>query len=194
MKARWKLLGLASAAGVAATGAVVARKTRIQSDYEPDEIRGKLRSRLAEAPHGGDGTAPAARRGHPPGGGGDGARRPRSRGRVMLRLVLAACAAALLVAPAAHADPVALLDAPGAQDIALAGSTVIEPPTGARGRLTVDAVGIHGGTPRRLLTASGPGKGWGASAFVSASPTRVAVQVFYDRPDVVRGDKLQWRL
>ena len=54
MKARWKLLGLAGAAGVAATGAVVARKTRIQSDYEPDEIRDKLRSRLADASHDGD--------------------------------------------------------------------------------------------------------------------------------------------
>jgi hypothetical protein len=58
MKARWKLLGLASAAGVAATGAVVARKTRIQSDYEPDEIRDKLRSRLAES-GGDDGAQPA---------------------------------------------------------------------------------------------------------------------------------------
>jgi hypothetical protein len=59
MKARWKLLGLAGAAGVAATGAVVARKTRIQSDYEPDEIRDKLRSRLAETGQDGDGAAPA---------------------------------------------------------------------------------------------------------------------------------------
>ena len=58
MKARWKLLGLASAAGVAATGAVVARKTRIQSDYEPDEIRDKLRTRLADSGHG-DGAAPS---------------------------------------------------------------------------------------------------------------------------------------
>jgi hypothetical protein len=56
MKTRWKLLGLAGAAGVAATGAVVARKTRIHSDYEPDEIRDKLRSRLAES--GGDEAAP----------------------------------------------------------------------------------------------------------------------------------------
>jgi hypothetical protein len=55
MKARWKLLGLAGAAGVAATGAVVARKTRIQSDMEPDEIRDKLRSRLADAGQDGDG-------------------------------------------------------------------------------------------------------------------------------------------
>ena len=56
MKARWKLLGLAGVAGVAATGAVVARKTRIQSDYEPDEIRDKLRARVAQA-HGTNGAA-----------------------------------------------------------------------------------------------------------------------------------------
>jgi hypothetical protein len=60
MKTRWKLLGLAGVAGVAATGAVVVRKTRIQADLEPDEIRARLRSRLAEAQSDGDGTAPAA--------------------------------------------------------------------------------------------------------------------------------------
>ena len=63
MKGRWKLIGLASVAGVAATGAVVARKTRIQSDYEPDEIRDRLRSRIAETEQDGDspnGEAPAA--------------------------------------------------------------------------------------------------------------------------------------
>src|SRR3954467_9293237 len=46
MKARWKLLGLAGAAGVAATGAVVARNRRPQSDYEPEELRDRLRERL----------------------------------------------------------------------------------------------------------------------------------------------------
>ena len=60
MKARWKLLGLAGAAGVAATGAVVARKTRIQSDYAPDEIRDKLRSRLTEVQRDGDSGALAS--------------------------------------------------------------------------------------------------------------------------------------
>ena len=44
---------------MAATGAVVARKTRIQSEYEPDEIRDKLRDRLAEAGHDGEDGAPA---------------------------------------------------------------------------------------------------------------------------------------
>jgi hypothetical protein len=46
MKARWKLLGLAGAAGVAASGAVAAKQRRPQSDYTPDELRDRLRSRL----------------------------------------------------------------------------------------------------------------------------------------------------
>jgi len=46
MKGRWKLLGLAGAAGVAATGAIAARNRRPQSDYSPDELRDRLRDRL----------------------------------------------------------------------------------------------------------------------------------------------------
>ena len=49
MKARWKLLGLAGAAGVAATGAIVARSKRDTQEYTPDELRDKLRARVAEA-------------------------------------------------------------------------------------------------------------------------------------------------
>ena len=49
MKARWKLLGLAGAAGVAATGVVVARSKRETEEYTPDELRDKLRSRLSES-------------------------------------------------------------------------------------------------------------------------------------------------
>lgn len=49
MKARWKLLGLAGAAGVAATGVVVVRSKRETEEYTPDELRDKLRSRLAES-------------------------------------------------------------------------------------------------------------------------------------------------
>ena len=48
MKIPWKLVGLASLAGVAATGVVVARNRRAQREYDPDELREKLRSRLAE--------------------------------------------------------------------------------------------------------------------------------------------------
>jgi hypothetical protein len=49
MNARWKLLGLAGVAGVAATGAIVARQRRDTEAYTPDELRDKLRGRLAEA-------------------------------------------------------------------------------------------------------------------------------------------------
>jgi hypothetical protein len=46
----WKLLGLASVAGVAATGVVVARRRRAQTEYTPDELRERLHQRLAEVP------------------------------------------------------------------------------------------------------------------------------------------------
>jgi hypothetical protein len=49
----WKLVGVAGLAGVAATGAVLARKHRAQRDYDPDELRERLHLRLDEA---GDGA------------------------------------------------------------------------------------------------------------------------------------------
>jgi hypothetical protein len=58
MRARWKLLGLAGAAGVAATGAAVARQRREQQEYTPEELRAKLHERLGEtAPPNGAGPA-----------------------------------------------------------------------------------------------------------------------------------------
>ena len=48
MALRWKLLGLAGLAGVAATGVVVARRRRPTADVSPDELRDRLRRRLAE--------------------------------------------------------------------------------------------------------------------------------------------------
>ena len=48
MQARWKLLGLAGLAGVAATGTVVARRRRAANDYDPDELRSRLHRRLTE--------------------------------------------------------------------------------------------------------------------------------------------------
>lgn len=51
MRIRWKLIGLAGAAGVAATGAVViARQRRSHREYDPDELRERLRQRLSEVP------------------------------------------------------------------------------------------------------------------------------------------------
>ena len=57
MRVPWKLVGLAGIAGVAATGVVVARKRRAQRDYDPEELRARLRDRLADATAEGDGTA-----------------------------------------------------------------------------------------------------------------------------------------
>jgi hypothetical protein len=56
MKTRWKLLGLAGVAGVAATGVVVAKQKRETEEYTPEELRDKLRDRMqaAETPVAGD--------------------------------------------------------------------------------------------------------------------------------------------
>jgi hypothetical protein len=45
----WKLIGLAGLAGVAATGAVVARRRRTHTEYDPEELRARLHRRLDEA-------------------------------------------------------------------------------------------------------------------------------------------------
>jgi hypothetical protein len=43
----WKVLGVAGFVGVAATGAVVARRERERRQYAPEEIRGRLQERYA---------------------------------------------------------------------------------------------------------------------------------------------------
>ncbi|GIH80280.1 hypothetical protein [Planobispora longispora] len=60
----WKILGLAGVAGVAASGVVIARAERRRRAYSPDEIRERLRARLAEAGTTGaeEDTGPQARR------------------------------------------------------------------------------------------------------------------------------------
>ena len=65
MRVPWKLLGLAGLAGVAATGVVVARKRRTQRDYDPDELRARLRDRLADADATADGEGRPARAARP---------------------------------------------------------------------------------------------------------------------------------
>lgn len=45
----WKWLGLASFVGVAATGVVITRAERRRRAYTPEEIRGRLRQRHAQA-------------------------------------------------------------------------------------------------------------------------------------------------
>ncbi len=54
MRIPWKVVGLAGIAGVAATGAVVARRRRPQREYDPDELRERLRHRLEQVPREGE--------------------------------------------------------------------------------------------------------------------------------------------
>jgi hypothetical protein len=60
MRQRWKLIGLGGLAGVAATGAALARQRRAQGDYQPDELRERLHRRLAEASGDSDETRASA--------------------------------------------------------------------------------------------------------------------------------------
>jgi hypothetical protein len=57
MRIPWKIVGLAGLAGVAATGVVVARRRRTARAYSPDELRTRLRQRLAEVSGNGDQAA-----------------------------------------------------------------------------------------------------------------------------------------
>ncbi|MBR7741722.1 hypothetical protein KC207_00235 [Phycicoccus sp. BSK3Z-2] len=45
----WKLLGVAGAAGVVATGVLVTRDERTRRAYSPDEVRDRLRDRASAA-------------------------------------------------------------------------------------------------------------------------------------------------
>jgi hypothetical protein len=45
----WKWVGLAGMAGVAATGAVIARDERKRNAYSADEVRARLHDRAEEA-------------------------------------------------------------------------------------------------------------------------------------------------
>jgi hypothetical protein len=49
MRLSWKLIGAAGVAGVAATGVIVARRSREHRDYDPAELRERLHERLADA-------------------------------------------------------------------------------------------------------------------------------------------------
>ena len=51
----WKALGLAGLAGVAASGAIIARDQRQRAQLSPDEIRDRLQQRLAELDEHGSG-------------------------------------------------------------------------------------------------------------------------------------------
>ncbi|MFJ1458302.1 hypothetical protein [Nocardia wallacei] len=44
----WKVLGLAGAAGVAATGVVIVRAERKRRAYTPDQVRARLHDRVGD--------------------------------------------------------------------------------------------------------------------------------------------------
>jgi hypothetical protein len=44
----WKVLGLAGLAGVAASGAIIARDQRQRAQLSPEQVRDRLHERLAE--------------------------------------------------------------------------------------------------------------------------------------------------
>ncbi|RYJ05408.1 MAG: hypothetical protein EON52_11720 [Actinomycetales bacterium] len=46
----WKWVGLAGVAGVAATGAIIARDQRQRAQLTPEEVRDRLHGRLGERP------------------------------------------------------------------------------------------------------------------------------------------------
>ena len=50
----WRVLGVAGLAGVAATGAIIARDQRRRAQLTPEQVRQRLRERLAST---GDGSA-----------------------------------------------------------------------------------------------------------------------------------------
>ncbi|MEE6311803.1 hypothetical protein V1634_33745 [Plantactinospora veratri] len=52
----WKVIGVASVVGVAATGVVLARAERRRRAYTPEQIRDRLRERHAKAVDGGTST------------------------------------------------------------------------------------------------------------------------------------------
>jgi hypothetical protein len=45
----WKVLGLAGLAGVAASGAIIARDQRQRAQLSPEEVRDRLHERLTES-------------------------------------------------------------------------------------------------------------------------------------------------
>jgi hypothetical protein len=55
----WKVLGVAGLAGVAATGAIIARDQRKRAQLSPDEVRARLRARMADQPASTDSNARA---------------------------------------------------------------------------------------------------------------------------------------
>ena len=99
--------------------------------------------------------------------------------------------ALLALAGPASAEPVALLDAPRAQAVALAGREVAVAGTRPGARVTVDAVAVDTGTRRRVLAGPSPGRGWSANLRRGASAQRIALLAAYEDDE---GNPRRYRL
>jgi PAS domain-containing protein len=89
------------------------------------------------------------------------------------------CAAALLLASEAQASPVALLDAPRASAVAVAGDEVLVARPAARGAVRIDALPAAGGAPRNVVTIPRPAPRMGGEAELAASAQQVAAIVTF---------------
>ena len=56
----WKWLGLAGIAGVAATGAIIARDQRRRAQMSPEQVRARLHERYAQVQSRSGGEGPSA--------------------------------------------------------------------------------------------------------------------------------------
>jgi hypothetical protein len=97
-----------------------------------------------------------------------------------------------LPAAAAPAAPVALLDAPHALDVAVAGGEVLMASQTRRGGLRLRAVPAGGGPARQVVALPPPGRGWVVSdARLSSSAQVTALLVSFADP---RGALRDWRV
>jgi hypothetical protein len=110
----------------------------------------------------------------------------------------AACLVGLLAVGAvamhggmAAAAPRALLDAPYAEDVAVAGGEVLVAATTSRGGARLRAVPSAGGLPRVLLEVPPPGRGWTSVPRLASSAQLTALVVAFIDPS---GNFRDWQL
>jgi hypothetical protein len=87
------------------------------------------------------------------------------------------------VAPVAAAEQRALLDAPRAQDVALAGGEVLVASTTARAGVRVAGVPLAGGAATRRFALPGRGRLWNATLRLVSSEQLAALLVLFEEPE-----------
>jgi hypothetical protein len=92
----------------------------------------------------------------------------------------------------AGAEPRALLDAPHAEDVAVAGGEVLVAASTPRGAARLTAVPVRGGPTRRVLAAEPPGRGdWTSITSLASSAQLTALLVEYTDPE---SNPRDWRV